>query len=310
MTTTPLPAATSTAPMGREAWALFAGMSLVWGLPYLFIKVAVSELDPAAVAGSRTLLAALILLPLAARQGAIRPTLRLWPWVVAFALLEMAGPWLLLGHAETRVSSGFAGLMIAAVPIVGVLIARLRGEPGAFAPTRLLGLGVGVLGVVGLVGLDSVAGHVDARSVLELLGVAVGYAVAPVIATTRLAGVPALGVIALSVTLVAIVFLPWTVAGYAAGRPSGPVIGSVLALGLICTALAFVWFFRLISLVGPVRATVITFLNPAVAVGLGLVVLGESLTRGMALGFPLVLLGAFLATRAPASDRAPARAPG
>ncbi len=296
--------------MSREAWALFAGMSIVWGVPYLFIKVAVSELDPAAVAGSRTLLAALVLLPLAARRGAIRPTLRLWPWVVAFALLEMAGPWLLLGHAETRVSSGFAGLMIAAVPIIGVLVARLRGEPGAFAPVRLLGLGVGVLGVAGLVGLDSLAGQVDALSVLQLLAVAVGYAVAPVIANTRLAGVPSLGVIALSVALVAILFLPWTIAGYATGRPSGAVIGSVLALGLVCTALAFVWFFRLISLAGPVRATVITFLNPAVAVGLGLVVLGEPLTRGMALGFPLVLLGAFLATRAPAAGRAtPAQAP-
>jgi drug/metabolite transporter (DMT)-like permease len=283
--------------MTRQAWLLFAAMSVIWGIPYLLIKVAVGELSPAAVAGSRTLLAALLLLPLAARLGALRPALRAWRWVLAFGVLEMAGPWLLLGRAETRVSSGFAGLMIATVPIIGVLIARLRGDPHAFAPVRLRGLGVGILGVVGLVGIDSLSGQVDLVSVAELLLVAVGYAVAPVIANTVLAPVPAIGVIAVSVSVVATGFLPWTVAGFAEGLPAAEVVGSVLVLGLVCTALAFVLFFRLIALAGPVRATVITFINPAVAILLGIVVLGEPLTWGMVLGFPLVLLGAFWATR-------------
>jgi len=288
--------------MTRQAWLLFAAMSIIWGIPYLLIKVAVTELSPAAVAGSRTLLAALILLPLAAHQGALRPAMVFWKWVLAFALLEMAGPWLLLGHAETRVSSSFAGLMLATVPLVGVLIAGLRGEPHAFAPIRLRGLMVGILGVVGLVGLDSKAGSVDLLSVIELLLVAVGYAAAPVIANTVLAGVPSMGVIALSVTFVAGIYLPWTVAGYSGGGVSGDVVAAVLVLGLLCTALAFVLFFRLIALAGPVRATVITFFNPAVALGLGIVVLGESLTTGMLLGFPLVLLGAYWATRSPTEE--------
>ncbi len=284
--------------MTGQAWALFAAMSVIWGMPYLFIKIAVTELNPAAVAGSRTLLAAIVLLPLAARQGALRPALRLWPWVVAFGLLEMAGPWLLLGDAETRVSSGFAGLMIATVPIVGVLVARARGDRHAFARRRMVGLAAGITGVTALVGLDSLAGHVDLRSVVELLLVAIGYALAPVLATTRLAGVPSLGVISLSVTLVALIYLPWTLAAYSTGPPPADVLGAVLMLGLVCTALAFVLFFALIARVGPVRATVITFLNPAVAVGLGLIVLNEPLTAGMAVGFPLVLAGAWLATRA------------
>ena len=283
--------------MSREAWLLFAGMSLVWGIPYLLIKVAVAELSPAAVAGSRTLLAAAVLLPLAARRGALRIPSTAWPWIVAFAMLEMAGPWLLLGHAETRVSSGFAGLMIATVPIVGVLVARLRGDEHAFARTRLVGLAVGVAGVTALVGLDSLNGHIDALSVVELLAVSIGYAVAPVIAVTRLAAVPSLGVIAPSVAIVAVLFLPWTVREYADGLPSAGPLASVLVLGLVCTALAFVWFFRLIALAGPIRATVITFINPAVAVVLGLVVLAEPLTWGMAVGFPMVLAGAWLATR-------------
>lgn len=287
--------------MTRQAWVLFAAMSIIWGIPYLLIKVAVAELSPAAVAGSRTFLAALILLPLAAHQGALRPALALWKPVVAFALLEMAGPWLLLGHAELRVSSGFAGLMLAMVPLVGVLIAGIRGEPHAFAPVRLRGLLVGIIGVIGLVGLDSLAGHVDALAVFELMVVAIGYAAAPVIANTVLADVPATGVIALSVTLVAILYLPWTVAGYAGGGVSGDVVAAVLVLGILCTAVAFLLFFRLISLAGPVRATVITFINPAVAISLGILVLGEPLTRGMVLGFPLVILGAYWATRAPAA---------
>jgi len=287
--------------MTREAWLLFAAMSVIWGIPYLLIKVAVTELSPAAVAGSRTLLAAVVLLPLAAHQKALRPALALWKWVVAFGLLEMAGPWLLLGHAETRVSSGFAGLMLATVPLVGVLIARLRGEPGAFAPARLRGLALGIVGVVGLVGIDSLGGSVDALSVVQLLLVAVGYAAAPVVANTVLAKVPAMGVIALSVALVAVIYLPWTIAGYAGGGTSTEVISAVLVLGLVCTALAFVLFFRLIALAGPVRATVITFINPAVAIGLGILILDEPLTLGMVLGFPLVVLGAYWATRSPVS---------
>ena len=222
-------------------------MSVIWGIPYLFIKIAVTELSPAAVAGGRTLLAALILVPLAARQGALRPALRLWPWAVAFGLIEMAIPWLLLGQAETRVPSGFAGLMLATVPIVATLLAVLRREPGAVAPVRLLGLATGVLGVAALVGLDSIAGHVDLLSVLELLGVAIGYAMAPVIAARRLADVPSMGVIAFSVGVVALLYLPVTVPAFAQDCPPPTVVGSVVVLGLVCTALAFVLFFRLLA---------------------------------------------------------------
>ena len=247
----------------------------------------------------------MILLPLAAHRERCGPRSRLWKWVGAFALLEMAGPWLLLGHAEIRVTSGFAGLMLATVPLFGVLIARLRGDPHAFAPVRLRGLGVGIVGVACLVGIDSLTGRIDLLSVRRLLLVAVGYAAAPVIANTVLAEVPSIGVIAVSVTIVAALYLPWTAPRFA-GRHRGLRRrgGPVVVLGLVCTALAFVLFFRLIALAGPVRATVITFINPAVAIGLGLLVLGEPLTWGMVLGFPLVLLGAYWATRTPVSPAA------
>ncbi len=294
--------------MSRRAWLLFAAMSVIWGIPYLFIKIAVVELSPVSIAGFRTLLGAAVLLPLAARAGAIRPALRAWPYVVAFGLMEMAIPWVLLGHAEQRVPSGFAGLMLAAVPIVGTLVSWLLGDRHALTPVRLLGLAVGIAGVAALVSLDLAGGGIDVLSVIELLVVAALYAIAPAMATRKLAHVPSMGVIACSLTVVAVLYLPATVLGLTPGLPSGKVIGSVLVLALICTALAFVLFFALIAEAGPVRATVITFVNPAVAVGLGIVVLNEPLTLGTIIGFPLVLLGSYWATRSPKAAAEPIEA--
>jgi drug/metabolite transporter (DMT)-like permease len=301
-------AAAAASTMSRRAWTLFAAMGVIWGIPYLFIKIAVDEVSPVAIAGWRTLLGAAILLPLAARAGALRPALRAWPFVVAFGLMEMALPWVLLGHAETRVPSGFAGLMLAAVPIVSTVVSWLLGDRHALTRVRLLGLGVGVVGVAALVGLDWAAGTIDPLSVLELLVVAVCYAVAPAMAVRKLAHVPSMGVVSVSLAVVALLYLPVTVLSVRAGLPSPSVVASVLVLALVCTALAFVLFFELIAEAGPVRATVITFVNPAVAVALGLVVLGEPLTWGTLVGFPLVLLGSYWATRGPAPSVEPAEA--
>jgi len=301
-------AAAATSAMSRRAWMLFAAMGVIWGIPYLFIKIAVAELSPVSIAGWRTLLAALILLPLAARAGALRPALRAWPFVVAFGLMEMAVPWVLLGHAETRVPSGFAGLMLAAVPIVGTVVSWLLGDRHALTRVRLTGLGVGVVGVAALVGLDWAAGTIDPLSVAELLIVSVCYAVAPAMAARKLGHVPSMGVVSVSLAVVALLYLPVTVLSVHSGLPSPNVLASVLVLALVCTALAFVLFFELIAEAGPVRATVITFVNPAVAVALGLVVLGEPLTWGTLVGFPLVLLGSYWATRGPAPAVQPAEA--
>ena len=299
-------ATTATQGMTRRAWTLFAAMAVIWGIPYLFIKIAVAEISPVAVAGWRTLLGAAILLPLAARAGALRPALRAWRYVVAFGVIEMALPWVLLGHAETRVPSGFAGLMLAAVPIVGTVLSWLLGDHHALSRVRLVGLAVGVIGVAALVGLDWAAGTIDALSVAELLVVAVGYAVAPAIAARKLSHVPSMGVVSVSLAFVALLYLPASLSSIRSGLPSGQVVLSVLVLALVCTALAFVLFFELIAEAGPVRATVITFVNPAVAVALGVMVLAEPLTWGTLVGFPLVLLGSYWATRGPVSADEPA----
>ena len=289
----------SASAMTRQSYLLFLMMGVLWGLPYLFIKIAIVEINPFALAGLRTIIASCVLIPLAIRSGSLGATLKRWQWAVAFGVMERAIPWVLVGHAESRITSGFAGLMIATVPIVGAIVSWFVGDHHALSPVRLTGLGIGVLGVVALVGLDSLAGHVDVLSVVELLIVAICYAVAPMLISRKMGDLPSISVIAVAILSVAILYFPASVGQLQQGFPSPKVSLSVLVLGLVCTALAFIGFFKLLELVGPARSTVITFLNPAVAVALGIIVLGEPLTLGTAIGFPLVLIGSYFATKSP-----------
>lgn len=282
--------------MSRRALFLFALVSIGWGVPYFFIKVAVDEASPAFIVFARTAIASLFLIPIAIRRDVLKPALRQWRWVVVFAVIEMMIAWWLLNDAETRVSSSLTGLMIAAVPLVATLIARIGGDKSVTRPERLLGLAMGMIGVGLLLGLDVSAGHADVRSAIQLLVVAACYAIAPAIAARKAADVPGLGLAAASIALVAIVYaIPAFLQ-----RPahlSMESAGALAALGLISTALTFVLFFELIREIGPVRTTLVTFINPAVAVLLGVSLLGEELTPGMFWGFPLVLAGSWLAGR-------------
>lgn len=289
--------------MSRKGWLLFATMGLIWGIPYLLIKVAVGGLHPATLVFFRTALAALLLLPLAAARGQLRPLLRRWRPLLAFAAIEVAVPWLLLNTAETRLSSSLSGLLIAAVPLVGAILGWATGGE-RLGPVRLAGLLVGLVGVAALVGLDLHVG--DVWAVLEIIGVAIGYAVGPFILARYLAGQPGLGVIASGLGVTALAYLPFALTHLPARFPAVPVAGSVLILAVVCTALAFLLFFALIAEVGPVRATVITYINPAVAVTLGVLLLHERFTYGIAIGFALVLTGSVLATR---RSREPVAAP-
>jgi drug/metabolite transporter (DMT)-like permease len=206
----------------------------------------------------------------------------------------VAIPWLLLNTAEQRLSSSLAGLLIAAVPLVGATLAWATGGE-RLGPQRGIGLLVGLVGVAFLVGLDLHFG--DAWALLAIGGVAIGYAVGPFILDRYLTGLPGLGVIAASLGATALVYLPFALTQLPAHLPARSVIGAVAVLSVVCTALAFVLFFALITEVGPVRATVITYINPAVAVTLGVLLLHEPFTLGIGVGFALVLTGSVLATR-------------
>ena len=279
-------------------------MCLLWGIPYLLIKVAVAELSPAVLVFARTAAAAALLLPVAASRGQLRPLLARWRPLVAFAALELALPWLLLARAERSLSSSLTGLLVAAVPMVAALASRLLGEQDRLDRGRLFGLVVGLAGVAVLLGLD-LGG--EGLAAAEVAVVVIGYATGPLIITRYLQGVPALAVIAGSLGLTALVYAPFAAASWPSHLPSAKVVASVVVLTLACTVAAFLVFFALIAEAGPQRALVITFVNPAVAVTLGVVLLGEHLTAGLLVGFPLILVGCVLATRRSAEVGAPAQ---
>ena len=281
--------------MSRRGILLFAAMCVIWGVPYLMIRVAVRELAPVTLVFGRTMIGALLLVPVAfVRRTEIRALARRWRPLLAYTAIEVAIPWVLLARAETKLSSSLTGLLIAAVPLVGAVVVTLTGERQRQGSRRWVGLLVGIIGVSAIVGLD--LGAVNGLAVGQIALVAVCYAIGPIILSRKLSELPALDVVAASLVLAALAYAPLAVWRWPSSLPAGRVLLSVVGLAVICTAIAFLLFFALIAEVGPVRATVITYVNPAVAAVLGVSVLGEHVTWGMGIGFALVLIGCVLAT--------------
>ena len=281
--------------MTKRGWILFLALGLLWGMPYLLIRIAVGAIDPLVVAGARTLIGTLLLLPVALHRNALAAGFSRWKWLLAFTLIEINVPWLLLGHAETRLNSSTAGLLIAVVPLFAALIVTRLGHE-RLEPRRLLGLGIGFAGVALLVGID--IHFSDLPAVAATMVVALCYAIGPIIINRKLADVPAVGVVTASLIVATLIYAPFVPFLWPEHVPASAA-WSVAGLGILCTAGAFMVFFALIAEVGPARATVITYVNPAVAIVLGAVVLSEPLTLGMAIGFPLVIAGSVLGTSRP-----------
>jgi drug/metabolite transporter (DMT)-like permease len=267
-------------------------MCVIWGIPYLLIRVAVRDVSPGTLVFMRTAIGGLVLLPLALRSGGFGPVLRRWKPLVAFAAIEIAIPWLLLGDAEERLPSSLTGLLVAAVPLVGVVAGRVAGTGDHVDGRRWAGLLLGLVGVGMLVGLD--LGSLSGLALGEVGLVVIGYATAPIIMATQLSDLPSFPVVSAALLLSALAWAPYGLTHWPRHVAANGV-ASIVVLGLICTALAFVVFFALIAEIGPARSTVITYVNPAVAVGLGLLLLNEQFTAGMGIGFPLILIGSVLA---------------
>ncbi|MDQ6774032.1 MAG: DMT family transporter [Candidatus Dormibacteraeota bacterium] len=280
--------------MTRRGLLLFAAMCLIWGIPYLFIRIAVTELTPASLVFFRTALAALVLLPFAFRRGTLRPLLVHWKPLVVFSLVEIAVPWLALSSAEQHLSSSLAGLLIAAVPLVATVLALALGSRDRMGPSALVGLLLGLVGVAAIVGFDLRA--TGLLPLFQMALVVVGYAIGPIILARYLSQLPAVSVMTPALLFCAVLYAPLAVLQRPQVMPSPNVIASVVVLAVVCTALAFLLFPGLIAEIGPVRATVITYINPAVAALLGVAVLGETFTGAMGAGFVLVLAGSALAT--------------
>jgi drug/metabolite transporter (DMT)-like permease len=288
--------------MTRRGWLLFLAMCLIWGLPYLFIRIAVEHVSPGALVFVRTGLGALVLLPIALMRGQVRPVLAHWQPLVLFAVIEIMIPWMLLSHAEQEITSSLAGLLVAAVPLFGALAFLLTASAEKFSRFQLSGLFLGFAGVASLVGLD--LGHLSVLPIVEMIGVAICYAAGPIILTRWLSDLSGLGVMSCSLALTAVVFTPIGVAQWPAEVPAEAWL-SIGVLALVCTALAFLLFVKLIAEAGPTRATVITYVNPAVAVTLGVLLLDEPITTGMMVGFPMILVGCVIAaggSKAPVAE--------
>lgn len=280
--------------MSKRGWLLFAVMSVVWGVPYLMIKVAVTGVSVPVLVFARTAVAAAVLLPLAVRGGRLAGIHRHWRPLLAFAAIEIMVPWWLLSDAERHLSSSMSGLLIAASPVLAVVLARLTGGEGRLPGTRIAGLAVGFAGVA-LLAAPQLRGG-SRWAIVEVLLCAACYATGPLIAARWLAAVPALPLTAVCLGVAAVVYAPATAATWPSSVPPARVLAALAGLALVCTALAFMAFFALIREVGPARALVFTYVNPAVAVVAGVLLLDEPLTATILASFGLILAGSVLAT--------------
>jgi drug/metabolite transporter (DMT)-like permease len=281
--------------VSRRGWLLFAAMGVIWGIPYLLIKVADGGVSVPVLVFTRVAIGSLLLLPIAIRGGQLRALAGHAVWLAAFTLAEIVGPFALLSSAERHLPSSTSGLLVAAVPIFSALLAWLTRSGDRITPVRWAGLAVGLGGVALLAGPG--AGQAGPLPVLEVLGTALGYSIGPLIANRKLADLPPVAVNTVCLGAAALIYAPFAALTWPQHLPSIQVLGALAGLGVICTAAAFLVFFQLIAEVGPARATVITYVNPAVAVALGVLILGEPLTVAVGISFALILGGSVLATR-------------
>src|SRR6476659_2865629 len=283
--------------MSRRAWGGFFAVAVLWGIPYLFIRIAVDDgVPPVFLAWARVTLAAVVLLVLAWRAGVL-PSLRgRWRWVAAYAIAEIAIPFPLIGFGEQRVSSSLAAILIAAVPLIMTVLA-IRMDPSERATGwRLVGLWVGLAGVVALVGIDVAGRSEELVGALAILLAAAGYATGPMLLKRNLSGLDARAIMGASLGIVAVVLAPFAAFAPPERAPSAGALASIVVLGLFCTAMAFVLFANLLAEIGPSRASVITYVAPVVAVALGVAVLDERPGVGAVAGLLLILAGSWLST--------------
>jgi len=285
--------------MSRRSWFNYCLVGVLWGLPYLFIKVAVAPhaFTPAFLVFARVVIGSMILIPYSIRKGTLRPALKHFKWILLYALLEICGPWLLISTAETKLPSGLAGLLVATAPFWATIIMSFLGDKTVWHSTRLAGLIVGFIGVALVVGLESIRGHQNIGAIAMILIATVGYVTAPTIMSRKAPGLDGASINAIAMVITGILYLPIAIKDIPVHRPSNHAIEAVVALGIFPTALAFALYFTVIADFGPARASLVTYPNTAIAVVLGIIFLHEPITIGIVVGLPLVLVGSYFASR-------------
>jgi drug/metabolite transporter (DMT)-like permease len=283
--------------MSRRNWFLFFFVGFIWGIPYLLIKVAVEDLSPPVIVFARVAIGAAILIPIAMKRGSLMPAIKAWKYVIPYAIGEMIGPWFLITAAEQNMTSGLTGLLVATVPIWTTIIASMHGDKTVWHHKRLLGILVGFIGIVLVVGIESFSGRQSIVAIAMVIVASIGYAWAVTMVTTKIPHIEPISINGVAMVFTAIVYLPFALIYAPDKAPSIEALSSVLALGLFPTAMAFILFFQLIKDIGTARGSLVTYLNTAFAVILGVIILSEPFTLGIAIGLPLVLIGSYFASR-------------
>jgi drug/metabolite transporter (DMT)-like permease len=286
--------------MSRRNLILFILAGFLWGIPYLFIRVAVDSdngFSPALVVFGRVFIGALILIPISIYDKTFFTAIKGWKYIAVYALFEMVGPWILIGTAEQKISSGLAGLLVSSVPIFSTLIASAYGDKTVWQPRRLIGIVVGFIGVFLLVGIESFTGSSDLISILMTLAASLGYAFAVIYITRKMPGISGVAINGIAMAMTAVFYSPALFFLWPDRAVSANAIYSLIALGVFSTGIAFAVFFTVMNDIGPTRASLVTYMNTAFAVVLGVLILSEPLTVGIIVGLPLVLIGSYLASR-------------
>jgi drug/metabolite transporter (DMT)-like permease len=283
--------------MSRRAWVAFAVISVIWGIPYLLIRIAVRHgIPPASLAWGRVTLAAVVLLALAWRAGTLPSLKGRWGTLLAYAIVEICIPFPMIAAGETRVSSSLAAILISSVPLIGAVLALRYDHSERPTPVRAVGLLLGFGGVIVLMGVDIAGQSGELLGAGAILLAAVGYAIGPMLIKLRLGGLDPRATIGASLAISSVVLLPPAALDPPQAVPSTGAIACVVALGLVCTAAAFVIFAILINEAGSSRALVVTYINPLIAVVLGVTLLGEQPGAGSVAGLLLILAGSWLST--------------
>ena len=282
--------------MSRKSLIYFGLVGILWGIPYLLMKVAVEDFPPAAVVAGRTLIGASILIPIAIYRKKFKGAVLGFKFVAFYALMEMIGPWILITTAEQKISSGLAGLLVSTVPIFATIITSLRGDHSVWQFKRIFGIVVGFIGLILVVGIESLTGNSDFLSIVMVLVASVSYAYAVIMILDNLPLVDGIAINGLAMALTTILWGPVAIVQWPSSISLNSAL-SLIALGILSTAFAFILFFKLMEDIGPARGSLVTYLNTAVAVVLGVIILKEPLTAGIIIGLPLVLVGSYLASR-------------
>ncbi|HEV7753743.1 MAG TPA: DMT family transporter [Baekduia sp.] len=284
--------------MSPRSWVSLAVTAALWGASYMFIKVALDDgLSEGFIICARTILGALVLLPLAVRAGAVPQILaRRW-WALALAAAQVIVPFGLITFGENHVPSALAGILVATSPLFVALLAIRFDAAERSHGWGLVGVVLGMVGVVLLFGVDLSGDAETLLGGLMIVGSGACYAVAVLIAKRAFTGVPPVGVAASNLVISAVAWLPVALVSLPHAVPGTNAVLAMIALGAGGTGLAFLFFYTSIAEVGPARASVVAYVAPAFAVVYGVTLLDEQLTLGTIGGLLLILAGSWLAAR-------------